>query len=167
LIHFSFQSRIVKLRSYRIRTRRFADSYDINVDHDDGNNFIEDSESNNFIGRGAISFVRLARRRQDGLIVAVKSTPIANLSSFDFDGLRKEAIILKKALHPNIVHLYDYFEDAQNCYTVMEYLEGGSLLNYLLEMHIVPEVQVRSVIRAIVSALECCHSFGIVHRFVN
>lgn len=33
--------------------------------------------------------------------------------------------------HPNVIRLLDYFEDAQNFYMVLEYLEGKDLFNFI------------------------------------
>ena len=33
--------------------------------------------------------------------------------------------------HPNIVKLYGFFDDASHIYTIMEYMEGGSLYSVL------------------------------------
>ncbi len=33
--------------------------------------------------------------------------------------------------HPNILKLYDKFEDTQNVYLTLEYAENGSLFDYL------------------------------------
>ena len=43
----------------------------------------------------------------------------------------KEINLLKKLDHPNIVKYYDYFEDEENIYIIMEYLEGCTLKQYI------------------------------------
>lgn len=42
-----------------------------------------------------------------------------------------EIKILKMLDHPNIVKIYEYFQDDQNVYIIMEYLKGGSLFDRL------------------------------------
>ena len=44
-----------------------------------------------------------------------------------FDEIR----ILKQLDHPNIVKIYEYFQDEENVYFIMEYLKGGSLYEKL------------------------------------
>ena len=39
--------------------------------------------------------------------------------------LEREIHIMKSIAHPNIVELYDCFEDQRHIYLVLEYLSGG------------------------------------------
>lgn len=41
----------------------------------------------------------------------------------------KEVEVLTSIDHPNIVKIYEFFEDESHIYIVMEYLEGGELFN--------------------------------------
>lgn len=41
----------------------------------------------------------------------------------------KEVEVLTSIDHPNIVKIYEFFEDDAHIYIVMEYLEGGELFN--------------------------------------
>lgn len=36
--------------------------------------------------------------------------------------------MLKLLDHPNIVRIYEYYQDESNLYVIMEYLKGGSIL---------------------------------------
>lgn len=40
-----------------------------------------------------------------------------------------ELIILKQVDHPNIVKVFEYFQDDKNLYVIMEYLKGGSIFD--------------------------------------
>ncbi len=42
-----------------------------------------------------------------------------------------ELNILKQLDHPNIVKIFEYFQDDTNVYLIMEYLRGGSLFDRL------------------------------------
>jgi calcium-dependent protein kinase len=46
--------------------------------------------------------------------------------------LNNEIKILKMLDHPNIVKLYEIYEDPKNIYMVTEYLEGGELFDLIL-----------------------------------
>lgn len=48
-----------------------------------------------------------------------------------YEGLIKEASILKSLKHPNIPIIYDIEEDEQYAYIIEEYLEGESLKSYM------------------------------------
>jgi len=45
-----------------------------------------------------------------------------------------EIDILKQMDHPNIVKIYEYFEDSEHLYIVMELIEGGCLWDRFFEM---------------------------------
>lgn len=45
--------------------------------------------------------------------------------------LRSEVVIMNQIKHPNLMHLYNYFESKNNYYLVVDYCEGGSLENIL------------------------------------
>ena len=50
-----------------------------------------------------------------------------------------EEIKLHKSLnHPHIVKFYDYFEEKDHVCLVLEYLSGGTLFDYLLEVETIP-----------------------------
>ncbi len=44
---------------------------------------------------------------------------------------RREAAILAHLDHPNLPNVYDYFEEAEHFYLVMDYIEGEALSDYL------------------------------------
>ena len=46
--------------------------------------------------------------------------------------------LLKKAKCPNILQLYETFEDSENYYTVTKYMSVGNLTNYLLKQSKMP-----------------------------
>jgi serine/threonine protein kinase len=45
--------------------------------------------------------------------------------------VRREAIVLQKIQHPNIVRMYEVMETEHGYYLVLEYLEGGEFIKYL------------------------------------
>jgi calcium-dependent protein kinase len=68
--------------------------------------------------------------------------------------------------HPNIVKLYDIYDDAQNLYVVTELCEGGDLLHFV-NGRCVGEGVMRSVMVQVLSALKYMHSFRILHRDIK
>ena len=52
-------------------------------------------------------------------------------SLMDTKYLKNEIKIQKRLTHPHIIRLYEYFQDEQNIYLVMEYAENGSLFFYI------------------------------------
>ena len=69
--------------------------------------------------------------------------------------------------HPNIVKLYDIFED-DNCYSlVMELMTGGELFDTILEKEFFNEKEAADTIRPVIDAIKYCHSLNIIHRDIK
>ena len=69
--------------------------------------------------------------------------------------------------HPNIVHVYSYFEENNTAYFSMEYLNGESLLSYLNRKGKLSWDEARQILAPVMDALEFVHSKGIIHRDVS
>merc|ERR1719223_1054245 len=83
------------------------------------------------LGRGSYGEVTAATHHRTGARRAVKAVRKAGLQRYvgDVGGfVRREIDILRRLDHPNIVKLYEAFEDADGMYLVLELLDGGDLL---------------------------------------
>ncbi|KAF1962771.1 Pkinase-domain-containing protein [Byssothecium circinans] len=140
------------------------------------------------IGRGGCSRVRIVRHSTTGQYGAakiiskatadkVRALSLANLvASAENDptmlndgrvipiGLEREICIMKLLDHPNIVRLYDIWENRNEIYLIMEYIEGGELFSYIGENGSLPEDLVVYIFRQIIAALLYCHRINIHHR---
>jgi calcium-dependent protein kinase len=66
--------------------------------------------------------------------------------------------------HPNIVKLYDIYEDSEEYDSVLEYCEGGSLVS----KDVMTERQASSILWQVLRALNYMHlSLGIAHRDIK
>jgi calcium-dependent protein kinase len=72
--------------------------------------------------------------------------------------------ILKNLDHPNIVKLYDLYQDTTSYYLVTEYLSGGELFDRIKKMSYFSERKAADYIRQILMAVVYCHDQKIVHR---
>ncbi|KAK3721792.1 serine/threonine-protein kinase gin4 [Vermiconidia calcicola] len=79
-------------------------------------------------------------------------------------GLEREIAVMKLLEHPNIVRLYDVWENRNELYLIMEYVDGGELFHYVDERKGLPEDETVYIFRQIVSALLYCHRLLICHR---
>lgn len=75
----------------------------------------------------------------------------------------KEAQMLKGLRHPNLVEIYDTFEENNTAYYVMEYIEGASLAEIIKEKGCLPENEAVGYVVKVATALEYVHSKKINH----
>ncbi len=118
------------------------------------------------IGKGGMGEVYLARQLALGRLVAVKflapegeSDPEHDLARF-----RREAELMAKVSHPNILSIYDFGESDGRPYLVMEYVEGGDLRQRVVHGHPMSPDQLRSIVLPVGEALAYLHRQGIIHR---
>ena len=83
-----------------------------------------------FIDKGSFSRVKLAYKNIDGESIkyAIKIVNKKGISILVRNSIINELTILATLDHPNIVKIYEIYENEHNYYIVMEYLEGGTLL---------------------------------------
>ena len=114
------------------------------------------------IGRGGMARVFLARQTDLDRDVALKE--VAGLRQADDTFIRRffrESRLVGSLQHPNIVTVYEYFEDDGVPYIAMEYLEAGSLRQYVGDLTL---VQVAGVLEGVLAGLAHAQARGIVHR---
>ncbi len=120
-----------------------------------------------YLGEGSFGKVFKAREMSTGRILAVKKMSI-NHSEKKYSNIIKEINLLKHLDHPNIVKYYDYFEEEDYIYLMMEYLEGGTLQQYMKENTNITENDARIIIKQLLTALSYLHyTCDICHRDVK
>ncbi|KAL4465828.1 hypothetical protein ABPG74_004065 [Tetrahymena malaccensis] len=75
-----------------------------------------------------------------------------------------EINIMKELDHPNVIRLYETFEDQRNVYLSMELCQGGELFDVITAKKKFNEEEARLVFNQIVSAVSYCHANNICHR---
>lgn len=75
-----------------------------------------------------------------------------------------EVNILKKLDHPNIVNIYELYQDENNFYLITEYLSGGELFEKINEIDHFSEKVAANYMSQILDAVNYCHQRNIVHR---
>lgn len=79
-------------------------------------------------------------------------------------GLEIEA--LKKADHPNIVKIYEYFQESDVDYIIEEYYKGSSLDKVIMKAPISKEA-LYNIIASLINALGFLHKEGIAHHDIK
>ena len=74
-----------------------------------------------------------------------------------------EIEILRSLDHPNIMKIYEYYEDNKNFYIVGEYCDSGDLYSKLEKLDNFSEVIVKIIMKQILSAIAYLHSKKIIH----
>jgi hypothetical protein len=122
------------------------------------------------IGRGGMAEVYKSIHPTLGKPVAIKLLPAPLAAEPDFrHHFTREAEVVSKLQHPNIVRLFDFGEDAEagTHYMVMEYLGGKDLGAHLREKGKLALAEALPLIRQIASALDYAHARGLVHRDIK
>ncbi len=83
----------------------------------------------------------------------------------------REAQIISRLDHPNIVRLYRFDEQDGWLYMAMQYIEGADLgavlASYRADRELMEPHDARQIIREICSALDYAHSKGVIHRDIK
>ena len=71
--------------------------------------------------------------------------------------------------HPSVLELYNYFEDSEFVYMVMELCDNGNLYHYMKNRpkQYLEEDEARSLLYQMVQGLLYLHSNGIIHRDIK
>jgi eukaryotic-like serine/threonine-protein kinase len=81
--------------------------------------------------------------------------------------LMREADVLSRLHHPNIVRLIEVVEDGDEVVLVMPYLSGGSLADRVAQHGPAPPLDVERLGERLLGALAAAHQAGIIHRDIK
>src|SRR5437868_11140222 len=111
------------------------------------------------LARGGMSEVWCATDLELDRRVALKLlAPNADVERFE-----REARAFAALAHPNVTQLYDYGEDGDRPYMVLEYVPGGTLEDRLRGVPLA-DTETHAVATDIASGLAHAHARGVVHR---
>lgn len=117
------------------------------------------------LGQGTYGKVQLGINKKTGQEVAIKTIKKCKIESeADLIRIRREVQIMSSVRHPNIVHIYEVFENTEKMILVMEYCSGGELYDYLSQKKVLQEDEARRLFRQIATAVYYCHIHKICHR---
>jgi formylglycine-generating enzyme required for sulfatase activity len=118
------------------------------------------------LGRGGMGVVYLARQVSLNRQVAIKILPPLPRaeSAARAETFRREAELMARVSHPNVVSVYDFGVADGRPYLVMEFVAGGDLKRSISADRPLEPGRVRGLIAPIARALTCLHRAGILHR---
>jgi serine/threonine protein kinase len=119
------------------------------------------------LGQGGMATVYKAYHAALDRFVALKVLHPAFYEDRTFTGrFQREARVVAKLEHPNIVPIYDFAEHEKRPYLVMKYIEGETLKARLSRGPLQAD-EVTRVVDAVGSALAYAHKQGILHRDIK
>jgi len=124
------------------------------------------------LGQGGFAVVYKARDRKLDRLVAIKRLLADKLQGVSgqqtLERFRREAQTIAKLNHRNIVNVYDHDQDADGYYIVIEYVDGGNLMDYLkAQGGKLPVVEAVRLVKGIVKGLAYAHRKNLVHRDIK
>ncbi|CAJ0579938.1 unnamed protein product, partial [Mesorhabditis spiculigera] len=117
------------------------------------------------LGSGTYGKVSLAydhKMDREVAVKLIKKSAIENKA--DLVRIRREIRIMSALNHPNIIQIFEVFENKEKIILVMEYANGGELYDFVSSKGSLPEAEARRIFRQITSAVLYCHKHLVAHR---
>src|SRR6266480_7836515 len=120
------------------------------------------------IARGGMAEVYLAHDRLLDRPVALKVLfPELSVDRSFVERFRREAQAAANLSHPNIVSVYDWGEEENTYFIVMEYVDGRPLSSLLKAEGMLLPDRAAGICAEVAGALEFAHRNGVIHRDVK
>ena len=119
------------------------------------------------IGKGAYGEVSLIKDKISNNTRAMKVIPKEICNTSNSSSVVSEINMLKSLDHPNIIKMYEFYQDESNYYLVTEYCSGGELYDRIIAMRNFSEFKAAELMKQILSAVTYCHKRNIVHRDIK
>ena len=132
---------------------------------ENANNFSDVYRLGKVIGTGSYGEVRVCFHRESNTKRAVKIIRKDLLTSESLRAsLEKEISILRSLDHPNIIRIYEFFEEVKRLYIVMEHCGGGELFAEIVKRKYLSETHAAHIMQQLLSTLDYLHTRKIIHR---
>lgn len=145
----------------------------INSNKKSQNNYVDTSNENESSDKTNSNRPKLywARHIATGfpvVIKVVKRARVVSSSPGSYSVWKRLCLkLLSLPYHPNVMKIYQVFEDDENFYLVMEGLEGGELFQFLISEQAIPEETCKYIIRQILESVNHLHCLKMLHRDVK
>jgi calcium-dependent protein kinase len=127
--------------------------------------YLKDYKMKRLLGEGGFGKVYEVEHKVSKMERAVKEIMKSKGNSdVDREKFIAEVSILAKLDHPNIMKIFELYEDAHKFYVVSELIRGGELFDYLTKQESLTEVFAANIMKQVLSAVNYLHKQGIVHR---
>src|SRR5215510_9176400 len=123
------------------------------------------------LGKGAMGIVYEALDPKLHRKVAIKTIQISQLdeeTAKDFSArFVREAHAVARLNHPNIVQVYDFGEEGDTAYLVMEFIRGNELRTELAANPRFDRKECVRIMCELLDALDFAHEAGVIHRDIK
>ena len=120
------------------------------------------------IGKGGFGRVWKVQSKKTKITYALKEmSKLKILDKKSEKSIKSEKTFLQKLYSPFIVNMHYAFQDNNNLYLVIDYLNGGDLRYHISRYRKFSEEQTRFFISCIILALKYIHSKNIIHRDIK
>ena len=120
------------------------------------------------LGEGGMGSVYRARQTKLDRTVAIKVLPQRLTADAMYTArLQREARVLAKINHPNVITCYDVGEHEGSMYVVMEFVEGESLFDLIQRWRTLPPEEALGYIKQAVLGLDHAFAQGVIHRDIK
>ena len=132
------------------------------------NNFYDDYEKIKFLGNGAFGSVFKVKKKNSGtrdIIRALKeiSKEALNDNLESEEELKNEIEVLKQLDHPNIMKIFEFYEDENYLYIINEFCGGGDVAGLNDKFGDFPEFLLKYIMYQVFYAISFLHSNKVVH----
>ena len=120
------------------------------------------------IGKGGFGKVWKVQSKSSKSFYALKEmSKLKIIDKKSEKSINSEREFLSKLHHPFIVNMHYAFQDTDNLYLVMDFLNGGDLRYHISRYRRFSEEQTRFFIACMIYSLEYIHSKNIIHRDIK
>jgi serine/threonine-protein kinase len=117
------------------------------------------------LGRGGMGEVYLAHDQRLAVDVALKRVPLElSIQREVREALIKEARLLARLTHSNVVRLFDLVESEDGVFIVLEYVCGPTLQQVLKQRRTLAPQELLHIMQQVCNGLSYAHSQHIIHR---
>ena len=127
----------------------------------------DDYELGAKLGSGFYGSVYRGKCLRTGMPVAIKVLPRTGDKEADATVRREVAAMRSGAMHTAITQIYEFYESSDNFYIVMEFVDGGELLDLLVDGGPFSEPRAAALVKEVGGAIALMHAQGLCHSDIK
>eukprot|EP00930_Biecheleria_cincta_P089513 TRINITY_DN78841_c0_g1_i1.p1 TRINITY_DN78841_c0_g1~~TRINITY_DN78841_c0_g1_i1.p1 ORF type:complete len:714 (-),score=151.69 TRINITY_DN78841_c0_g1_i1:49-2190(-) len=123
------------------------------------------------LGAGSFGTAYLGKQKASGDQYVVKAVKKSR-TLLPLDEIEQEVLIMRQVDHPHVVRLFEWYEDSNRIYLILEFLRGGTVKDVVLQLQQkeqrgLKEAWIRTVLEQCAGAMAYCHSLRLIHKDIK